>query len=303
MSEEPNPCQEHHQQQLREESVTIRRATAADVEPCGRICFEAFRTIANQHNFPPDVPSPEFGVRLISMIFSHPRFFCVVAEDNGKILGSNCLSETDVIAGVGPITIDPAAQNRAVGRQLMQAVMDRAVEKKVAGVRLVQAGYHNRSLSLYAKLGFIVREPLACIQGTPPGKTLPGYKVRPAQTEDLDACNRLCIQVHGHDRSGELNDAIQQGSALVAESDGCIKAYTSGLAFFGHSVAETNEDLQALIAAATEFRGPGILVPMRNSGLFRWCLGSGLRVTQPLNLMTIGLYNEPAGAYLPSILY
>jgi hypothetical protein len=35
----------------------------------------------------------------------------------------------------------------------------------------------------------------------------------------------------------------------------------------------------------------------------RWCLGRGLRVTQPLTLMTMGLYNEPAGAYLPSILY
>jgi len=26
-------------------------------------------------------------------------------------------------------------------------------------------------------------------------------------------------------------------------------------------------------------------------------------VTQPLTLMSMGLYNEPSGAYLPSILY
>jgi hypothetical protein len=44
-------------------------------------------------------------------------------------------------------------------------------------------------------------------------------------------------------------------------------------------------------------------VPTRNAALFRWCLESGLRVVQPMTLMTIGLYNEPAGAYLPSILY
>jgi predicted N-acetyltransferase YhbS len=287
----------------REQSSTVRRATAADAPECGRICFEAFNAIATQHNFPPDVSSPEHGIHLISMIFSHSRFFCIVAEENGTILGSNCLSECDAIAGVGPITIDPAAQNRAVGRQLMQTVMDRASEQKFAGVRLVQSGYHNRSLSLYAKLGFAVREPLACMQGTPPAKTLPGYKVRPAQPDDLDACNGLCRQVHGHDRAGELSDAIRQGGAVVAESKGRITAYSSGLAFFGHSVAETNEDLQTLIASATEFRGPGILVPTRNAGLFRWCLESGLRVTQPLNLMTMGLYNEPAGAYLPSILY
>jgi hypothetical protein len=32
-------------------------------------------------------------------------------------------------------------------------------------------------------------------------------------------------------------------------------------------------------------------------------LNQGLRVTHTLTLMTMGLYNEPAGAYLPSILY
>jgi hypothetical protein len=44
-------------------------------------------------------------------------------------------------------------------------------------------------------------------------------------------------------------------------------------------------------------------VPTRNGELFRWCLASGLRLVQQMTLMTIGLYNEPAGAYLPSIHY
>jgi hypothetical protein len=73
--------------------------------------------------------------------------------------------------------------------------------------------------------------------------------------------------------------------------------------FFGHAVGESNRDLQALISAAKEFQGPGILVPTRNAGLFRWCLDHGLRIIQPMTLMTTGLYNEPAGAYLPSILF
>jgi hypothetical protein len=60
---------------------------------------------------------------------------------------------------------------------------------------------------------------------------------------------------------------------------------------------------KALIASAEAFAGPGILVPTRNSQLFRWCLVNGLRVVQPMTLMTSGLYNEPTGAYLPSILF
>jgi GNAT superfamily N-acetyltransferase len=283
--------------------VVIRRATSADAERCGRICFEAFKTLATRHGFPPDFPAPETAIGVLSMMFSSPGFFCVVAEQEGNIVGSNCLCEGAPIAGVGPITVDPAAQNRSAGRQLMKAALDRAEERKFAGVRLVQAAYHNRSLSLYAKLGFVVREPLACMQGPAMRKTLPGYQVRPVHQEDLTACNELCVRVHGHDRGGELQHAIEQGTAVLAEAGGRIRAYASSVSFFGHAVGETNEDLQALIAAATEFRGPGILVPSRNGGLFRWCLENNLRVVQPLTLMTMGLYNEPMGAYLPSILF
>ena len=285
------------------QASVIRRATTADAEVCGRICFEAFGALAEKHSFPNDFPAPEIPAHVLSTMFSHPSFFCVVAEQDGKIIGSNCLDERTPIAGVGPITIDPGTQNRTVGRQLMQAVMTRAAEKNFAGVRLVQAAYHNRSLSLYAKLGFVVREPLACMQGTAIQKTPLAYHVRPAEPGDLEACNNLCVGVHGHDRGGELKDAIQQGTAVVAESEGRIKAYASSIAFFGHAIGEANRDLQALIASAKEFQGPGMLVPTGNAGLFRWSLESGLRVVQPMTLMTTGLYNEPTGAFLPSILF
>lgn len=284
-------------------SAVIRRATPADVEACAKICFEAFSNIAAEHNFPPDLPAPEVATDVLSYMFPHPLFFCVVAEEDGKIIGSNCLDERNPIAGVGPITIDPKAQNHTVGRQLMHAVLGRAAERNFAGTRLIQAAYHNRSLSLYAKLGFVVREPLACMQGPAIQRPPSGHHVRPAQRSDLPACNLLCMRVHGHHRSGELEESIEAGTALVVEFQGRITAYASSLAFFGHAVAESNHDLQAMIASATKFEGPGILVPTRNATLFRWCLEHRLRVVQPMTLMTLGLYNEPAGAWLPSITY
>jgi hypothetical protein len=58
-----------------------------------------------------------------------------------------------------------------------------------------------------------------------------------------------------------------------------------------------------LIGAAPAFAGPGFFVPTRNGELMRWCLNEGLRIVQPMTLMTIGLYNEPVGAYLPSVFY
>jgi hypothetical protein len=65
----------------------------------------------------------------------------------------------------------------------------------------------------------------------------------------------------------------------------------------------SNQAIQALIGHAREFPGSGFLVPTRNTQLFRWCLAQGLRVVQPMTLMSAGLYNEPAGAFLPSVTY
>jgi len=283
--------------------VLVRRAVPADAQACGKICYEAFLKIATNHGFPTDIPSAQHATGFLTRLFGHPRIFCVVAEQDGRIVGSSCMDERTAIAGIGPITIDPTTQNRSIGRRLMKAVLDRAEEQKIAGVRLVQAGYHMRSLSLYAKLGFVVREPLACMSGSSVRQETPGYGVRPAQTPDLAACNSIAFRVHGHDRGAELAEAIQSGSALVVESRGRIAGYATSVSLFGHSVAETNEDMRALISGAPEIPPPGILVPMRNASLFRWCLDRGMRTIEPLNLMTIGLYNEPAGAYLPSVLF
>jgi hypothetical protein len=85
------------------------------------------------------------------------------------------------------------------------------------------------------------------------------------------------------------------------ERHGAITGYVTHFGYFGHAVALTNLDLMALVSGAPELTRPGILVPTRNAELFRWCLNSGLRVVQPMTLMTMGLYNEPAGAYLPSV--
>jgi hypothetical protein len=184
----------------------------------------------------------------------------------------------------------------------MQAVMQRA-EGRLWGVRLVQTAFNNRSLSLYSLLGFVIREPLSCMQGQTRERNVPGCTVRNALPEDADDCNALSMRVHGFDRAAELSQAIERGTARVVAREGRITGYTSHLAFFGHSTTETTRDLQALIASAEGFAGSGILVPSRNHELLRWCLANGLRVVQPMTLMTTGLYQEPAGAWLPSVLF
>jgi hypothetical protein len=237
------------------------------------------------------------------MVLSRADVYSVIAEIDDRVVGSNFLWEGDTIAGVGPITVVPAAQNCSVGRQLMERVLERAYARQHVGVRLVQAAYHNRSLSVYTKLGFHAREPLSVLQGPPLNLELPGYRVRSATLDDLGECNELCLNVHGHDRRGELAYAIADGTARIVEYGGRITGYATNIGFFAHAVGRTNEDLKALIGTAPTFVGPGFLLPTRNAELLRWCLTQGLRVVQPMTLMSRGLYQNPTGAFLPSVLY
>src|SRR5690348_12663738 len=104
-------------------SVVFRRGVAADAAACGAICYEAFKSVCTAHGFPPDFPSPDVAGGLMSMLLSHPAFYSVVAESDGRIVGSNFLDERACIAGVGPITVDPRGQDQGIGGRLMEAVL------------------------------------------------------------------------------------------------------------------------------------------------------------------------------------
>jgi len=284
-------------------TVHLRAPRGDEAAVLGDICFRAFAGISQAHGFAPDFPVPEAAIGMMDGLLQSPRFFKVVAEVDGRVAGSNFLDERGTVSGVGPITIEPELQNRGVGRALMQAVIARSDAQGFPGIRLLQAGFHMRSLSLYLSLGFEVREHIACVRGPQIGLAIAGATVRAATPDDLVAANAVCFRVHGHDRSGELADAIAAGTARVVERDGRITGYASALAFFGHAVCETDDDLKALIGSAEAFGGSGILIPSRNGEVLRWCLAHGLRITQPLTLMARGLYGEPQGAWMPSILY
>jgi predicted N-acetyltransferase YhbS len=285
--------------------ITIRPAAPGDAEECGRIIYEAFKGVSGRHGFRPDFPSVEAATQFAQHFIADPSVFGVVAESERRVVGSNFLSEWDAIRGVGPITVDPDVQARGTGRRLMEAVIERG--RTAAGVRLVQDTYNVASLSLYAGLGFDVKEPLALLEGSVEGDVPAGFEVRRMNEEDLGAVNELCRRVHGFDRAGELQSLWPALSPFVAVRGGRVTAYASAPNFWplGHAVAETDEDMQALLAGASVESGAPLsfLLPTRQAGLFRWCLGCGLRVVKTLTLMTTGEYVAPRGSYITSVGY
>ena len=303
-------------------TIRIREMRAEDVETCGRICYAAFRGIAEAHNFRPDFPTLERAVQLMQMLFENVDVFSIVADRDGEVIGSNHLLEYDAIRAVGPITVDPQAQAKGAGRMLMEAVIERgrpntnegkgerpsAGKIKSAGVRLVQDGFNTASLSLYASLGFEVREPLALMEGQLHGDVPPDVTVRALREEDYASCAELCRVVHGFDRLNELKHTPPFLTSFVAVRDGRITAYASAPQFWAlnHAVAETLSDMCALLTGASNLmqgEPMSFLLPTRQATLFRWCLQRGLRVMKPLTLMTMGEYHEPRSYYLPSVGY
>jgi len=286
-------------------TVELRDIRASDRDDCARIVYEAFKAIAERHGFPPDFASIEPAGQLIDAWLAHPDVWGVVAQRDGRVIGSNFLEIRTPVAGVGPITVDPAEQSRGVGRRLMEAVLERGQGKPV---RLVQDAFNPASLSLYAILGFDVKDPLVRIHGEPRSDGSGAIEVRPFERGDMDGCARLCQRVHGFERTGELHQ-IERGPLrpFVGVRDGRIVAYATSISFWplAHGVAETREDLVGLLVAAQRSGHDqiDILLPIRQGELFRWALSAGLRVVKPMNLMALRDYREPDGAWFPSVLF
>jgi predicted N-acetyltransferase YhbS len=285
--------------------TSVRPAVAGDAEACGRVIHDAFKGIADAHGFPPDFPSAEAGTRLAATMIASPAAFGVVAESgNGRVVGSCFLAEGDPIRAVGPITVDPASQGGGVGRRLMAAVLERSAG--AAGVRLVADAFNTRSVALYAALGFEVKEPLLLLQGVPEAEGRPGFAVQPMAEGDLGACAALHAAVHGVGRANEVREALRLFAPMVVERGGRVTGYLTAPGFWlmNHGVAEAEGDMAALLAGAAARAGSvSLLLPVRQAGLFRWCLGQGMRVVKPMTLMAMGEYREPKGSWFPSVLY
>lgn len=287
-------------------AIQLRSMQQEDVELCGRICFEAFKGIADKHNFPWDFPTPEHGIQFTEAFFASPQVFSVVAESDGKVIGSNHLWEYDEVRAVGPITVDANAQAKGAGRLLMQAVIERGKGSK--SIRLVQDSFNATSLSLYTSLGFDVREPLVLVEGVLKGDAPERIEVRKLQESDLAQCAELCRSTIGFDRTNELRATPPFMTSFVATRNAKVTAYASAPHFWplNHAVAESEEDLQALLVGACAQGGGApltMLLPIRQSDLFRWLLKRGMRVVKPMNLMSLGQYDKPAKVYLPSVGY
>lgn len=293
---------------MRRNGVHIRPAQPGDEVALGRVLREAFTSIAERHGFATDFPSGEYAEGLAATLIAAEPYRGVVAEVKGRIAGTAFVNVSDPVRGIGPVAVSPARQGRGVGRAVMEAIMEEGAGG--TGLRLTQDGFNLSSLTLYASLGFEVKEPLVLRIGRPHGLQAPPDElhVRRMHPDDVDACADLCMCVHGIERRAELRLGLSTGlPGHVAERDGRLVAYATTVALWqrAHGMAETSDDLIGLLtgAAHNDPSPVSLLVPTRDAALHNWCVAHRLRAVKPMNLMAYGDYQEPRGAWFPSVAY
>jgi predicted N-acetyltransferase YhbS len=283
---------------------SIRAAAAEDVAACAATAYAAHARVSAIHNFPSELPTLEIATRFIRGKLEHPRCRGYVAEKDGYVVGSIFVTAVaDCPAGaIGPITVEPAHEG-GVGAALMQEAVAEAARMGIAQLRLIQSPTHLRSLALYTKAGFNLREPLLVVTNTALTHAVENSGLRQATLGDGSDCASLCRKAYGFARKAELNEAISNNMAAVLERKDRIVGYACSIGFRGHAVASTVEDLTVLVAHAPKSLGAGLFIPTRNGALLRWLFHNGARALWPAAILSIGDFHEPTIPYLPSMLF
>jgi GNAT superfamily N-acetyltransferase len=285
-------------------SIELVPAELQHASELGRIAFEAFKELQDRACGTRDFPTVEIAQQVLGMLVQRDDFYSVSALDSGKLVGSNFLSLMDPVAGVGPVTVDPSYQGKGVGRTLMQDVIDYARRHSTEQVRLMQDAFNVASLSLYASLGFDVKEPVAFMQAAPLAEA--DNSVRSITEPDLPAIEELSVRIFKNSRRNEVAAAAPYGfAALLRERQGRVTGYLLP-GQFGHGVAETEEDALALIGEAARRLPPEMarfFCPLTESGFYRKVLQGGCNVIKVMNYMMLGPYEHPDEVWMPSVLY
>ena len=79
--------------------LEFRQAQAGDVPELGRICYEAFKDIADEHGFPTDFPTIEFAQQILGMLVQQEAVYSTTAIEGKTQRGSNFLNVWGAFAG------------------------------------------------------------------------------------------------------------------------------------------------------------------------------------------------------------
>ena len=288
---------------------TLTTVLPENSEDVGTLVYEAFRDIAERHNFDPAFESPELAQLIVRLLAQTEGYESYLLTEDGRPLACNFGDERDEVIGVGPVAVAVDQQGRGLGRQVMEALLERAERGGFASVRLLQSAYNMQSFALYHRLGFEVRDALAVLLGRPSADEEPRDRLREYTAGDLDACDALHREVLGFGRRHDIEFMANMCPPVLVERNGQLAGYLTRFpgeeVFLTHGAARDERALRDLIigmakATPAELR---FALPTSMAETLRWAMGAGFRLMELNTYMVRGEYEKPMGAWMPSPFY
>lgn len=235
--------------------TTIRDMTKDDVEGVGVVLFDAFTAASERYRYAPRFRTREEALALAWAMFRYPAMDVLVAEAEGRVVGSCGLNLRGSNGGIGPVSIDPGFHGKGTGRELLAAATDRG--SSLRSLRALQESFNPASFVMGYALGYL---PVATVlelhrkggSGPPPE---PCDQIDVLTPADVDELADFDAPRSRFDRRVDLAHFARWGSILVYRSGSRIRGYLSCLAGstgvqLGPLVADGTREAEALFKHA-----------------------------------------------------
>ena len=196
--------------------VTVRAMDPRDVESADRVMRRAFGTFLRVSD-----PDHTFGdAQYIGPRFAANPAGSMVAEVDGRLVGSIQATRWGSFAFLGPLTVSEDLWDRGVGRRLMAPVVDLFDQWGVSLAGLFTFAQSAKHVGLYQRFGFwpqhltaITSREVAPSRAAPPGGVSLVSATAPAErARVLDDVARITGRVfEGLDARDEIASVLDQG--------------------------------------------------------------------------------------------
>ncbi|MBI3709533.1 MAG: GNAT family N-acetyltransferase [Proteobacteria bacterium] len=222
----------------------------------------------------------------------------VAVDPLGQIIGMAMWWRFGEAGGtVGMVLVSPAYQGGGIGRRLMMALLEDAGQTALM-LNATAAG-----LALYDRLGFRragqVRQHQGRVTSIPAASAA---HIRRVGIADHEALVALDAAAFGMPRAGLIMRLLAIGKAWVVESEAGLTGFAIRREFgrgemIGPVIAAAENDAIALIAAAVDGTGPGLLridIPAGGVAIAGWLTQAGLAPVGTVTTMIRGAWPESA---------
>ncbi len=288
--------------------LQVIEAQSEHIEGLAQSCIAAFNEFNEQHLLPQGTPRDvASATEMYQKLLDSEKAHVFAAVQDGQVVGSAWLRLEDDVAAFEDVNTAPAKQGNGVARAIMTQGLEAAGRLGYKKIRLTQSAHNSTALSLYASLGFEVKETFAEMKATPgqAPEALPAYEVRPMTEADLSAVEEFSKRHYKLNRRGDVAAVLAEGGPALLVSRGDAFAGYLTLAGSAHGMAETEQDGLALISEAARLYPDKAIFccPLSFPSLYRKALLGGYKTLEVHNLMAYGPYDRPEGIWMPSSAY